>query len=136
MRIIICLLLLAMALVPACTRPIDVGPGLDDYCDQFSKAMRWKDFIGAGNFVRQDVRSAFLDQFQEDEDLNVVDSRIVNFNLNIDQQTAEADYLLEYFRLPSMQVKKWKWKQQWELHQPKALKTAIWHIVNAPPPVP
>ncbi len=120
----------------ACSGPIDVGPGLAKVSHQFSEAMRWRDYLGAAHFLQQDLRSTFLEQFQRDEDLYIVESRIININLNKADGTAEADYLLEYYRLPSSRVKKWRWLQQWQLCRGKITQPGIWQIINAPPPLP
>jgi hypothetical protein len=129
-------LFLILLFVPACTKPIDTGPGLEVVGRQFSEAMRWQDYIGAANYLHEDVRQDFLEQFQPDEDLRVVDSRLISVDLNPQNATAMAVYQLEYYRLPSMRVKKWQWQQQWQLQQKKALKLAVWQIVNLPPEIP
>lgn len=135
MRFIIFVICSALLVLPACTGPLDTGPGLDVISDGFCAAMRWRDFIGAGNYLKEDVRNDFLDQFQQDEDLHVVDSRIEQIKLNSETGIAEADYRLEYYRLPSMRVKKWQWTQQWQLISQEALKASVWQIINRPPPL-
>ncbi len=128
--------LAALLLLPACAGTLDTGPGLPVISNQFSEAMRWQDYIGAGNFLGSDVRSEFLNQFQQDEDLRVVESRIVSVGLKSDADIVVADYELEYYRLPSMRVKKWHWAQEWQLQSQKGLKTGVWLITNSPPPLP
>lgn len=135
MRLIITFLA-ALLFLSACTGPMDTGPGLPAISSQFSEAMRWQDYLGAGNYLQTDIRSAFLDQFEQDEDLHVIESRIVSVELNAETGMVEADYRLEYYRLPSMRVKKWQWSQQWQLQSQKGLKSGIWLITNPPPPLP
>ena len=136
MRFIAYVLFLALLFLPGCTKPIDTGPGLAVIGEQFSEAMRWQDYIGAANFLQQDVRTAFLAQFEQDEDLHVVESRIVSVEFNTDDGTATADYRLQFYRLPSMRVKKWQWSQRWQLSRQKMLETNSWQIVNSPPALP
>lgn len=131
-----CFLVLLLFLLSACAGQVMTGSGLADVSVQFSEAMRWRDFIGAGNYLRQDVRGEFLEMFQADDDLFVVESRIFNVQVDADAQTAEADYRMEYYRLPSMRVKKWSWLQQWQLEQKNAIKSGVWLIVNSPPSAP
>lgn len=130
------LILLLCLLLTACLGSVDVGPGLDKISQGFSESMRWSDYPNAAAYVHPDVREAFLQQFQEDADLHVVDSRILS--VDIDQQKGRADavYVMEYFRLPSGQIKKWRWEQQWRLTQEKMTKPGVWLIENVPPTLP
>lgn len=122
--------------VVACAGSFDPGQEMPAFGDQFSEAMRWQDYLGAANFMHADVRQAFLDQFQQEEDLRVVESRIVSIDLSAETGSAKADYRLEFYRLPSMRVQKWQWSQEWQPQQQKALKSAVWQIVAPPPPLP
>lgn len=136
MRLLFSLFACLLMFLSACSGPLDTGPGLPAISKQFSEAMRWQDYIGAGFSLHEDVRGAFLDQFQQEVDVRVVESRIVSIELDAATKTAEADYRLEFYRLPSMRVKEWQWNQQWQLQQQKSLKSAVWQIVNPPPPLP
>ena len=135
MRSFFCLFSLLMVL-SACAASFDRGPNLVDVGGHFSEAMRWQDYIGAGNHLHPDVRDEFLDQFQPDEDLRVVESQIFKVDLHPEAASADVEYRMEYYRLPSMRVKKWQWTQEWQLQQEKALKSGVWLIVNSPPEVP
>lgn len=125
--------LLFLLLLSACASPINIGPDLAKTSQQFSEALRWQDYHGASNFLLPEVRSAFLDQFQEDQDLHIVESRIVSIDLNQEAGTAEVEYQLEYFRLPSSTVKKWRWTQKWLFQKEKVARPGIWLIENTPP---
>jgi hypothetical protein len=135
MRNILYLMSLLLCL-SACGAAFDEGPGLADVGEHFSEAMRWQDYVGAGSHLDKAVRGEFLDRFQQDEDLRVVESRIFSVELNPETESAKVDYRMEYYRLPSMRVKKWQWTQEWQLQQKKALKSGVWQIVNSPPEVP
>lgn len=136
MAVIVPFFFFLLVLLSGCSGPIDTGPGLGTISNQFSEAMRWQDYVGAGRSLQKDVRGAFLEQFQRDEDLHVVESRIISIELNTETGTAEADYRLKFYRLPSLRVQKWQWLQHWQLSRQKALKSNTWLIVNAPPPLP
>lgn len=129
--------LVSMLMLSACVGSAG-NPGGDLYkqSKHFSEAMRWGDYIGAGNHMRSDVRTELLDIFQDDEDLHAVASSVYSIDLEPGADVAEVEYRLEYYRLPSMRVKKWSWRQQWKLQHNKGLKSGLWLIVNSPPPVP
>lgn len=133
---LLCSLLGTLFFVVACAGSFDAGKDMTAFGDQFSEAMRWQDYLGAANLLHADVRKDFLDQFQQDDDLRVVESRIVSIDLNAEIKVATADFRLEFYRLPSMRVKKWQWSQEWQLQQQKGFKSPVWLIVNPPPPLP
>lgn len=136
MRFIACFFSLSLLFLSACAGALDVGPGLDVIGGQFREAMRWQDYVGAGRHLQQDVRADFVDQFQAEEDLHVVESRLASIELRPETGSAEAVYQLEFYRLPSTRVKKWQWTQQWQFYRQKSLKSGTWKIVNSPPPLP
>jgi hypothetical protein len=99
----------------------------------FCEAMRWKDFQAASHFLTADVKEQFLEQFDEDDMLHIVDSSINKLELAEGLDSAEAEYVLEYYRLPSSRVKKWTWTQQWALIEKNE---QTWQIENAPSELP
>ena len=124
------------SLLVACLGPAAVGPGLPKTSQGFSESMRWRDYQSAALYLQPHVRTAFLDQFKEDEDLHVVESRMQKIDLHENEGWAEAEYVMEYFRLPSNRVKKWRWTQRWVLIQEKVTKPGVWLIETAPPQLP
>lgn len=114
------------------------NPGSDLYeqSKHFGEAMRWGDYIGAGAHMQPDVRSELLDMFENNEDFHAVESFVYSIDLEPDADVAEVEYRLKFYRLPSMRVKEWSWRQEWKLQHKKAIKSGLWLIVNSPPPLP
>lgn len=126
-------------LLPACAGTfdsLDTGPSLADTGDKFSEAMRWRDYQGAGIYLQPELLEAFLEQFPEDDDFHVLDSYIAGIKFDAETGATVLDYRLQYYRLPSMRVKKWSWAQQWKKHTAEGLKADYWLIENPPPPLP
>ncbi len=128
--------LLALALLGGCLGSLELGPGLDKSSFAFSEAMRWRDYRSAAQLVHSEAQGDFLAQFPENEDLRVVDSRILSIELGEGQKSARADYQLEYYRLPTTSIRKWHWEQEWQLVIDKDSKIALWKILNPPPQFP
>lgn len=126
---------LLLLCLTACAMPNRFGPDLQTTSGNFCEALRWRDFIGAANFLAPPLRENFLQQFQNDN-LFVVDSRIVAVQLAASTESASADYQLEYYLMPSNQIKKWRWQQQWQLSDEKTAAVRLWQIQNAPPTFP
>ena len=129
-------LLLLSLLLSACLGAVANSPGLPQTSSHFSESMRWSDFRTAAQYLQPQLRESFLEQFREDADLHVVDSRMTSVELNEAENRAEAEYVMEYYRLPSSRVKKWFWQQQWILIPGEMTKPDIWLIGNAPPELP
>ena len=123
-------------LLSACVGPLDQGPGLERASRGFSEAMRWQDFHGAARFLESAQQEAFFEQFAENSDLHVVDSWFRTIEVDQAAGTAEAEYLLKYYLLPSNRVRTWSWSQEWRLIRGKMTKPGIWMITAAPPPFP
>jgi len=134
-RNIFTLLLLAL-LLTACLSSLQLAPKQDKVSEGFSEAMRWSDFQGAAAYVNLRVRGAFMEQFQEDDDLHIVDSSILSIDLGEDKERVDSAYVMEYYRLPSSKIKKWRWQQQWRLIKGKDSDSGTWLIDNEPPPLP
>lgn len=129
--------LLLLPLLSACIGPLDTGPTLGEASYRFSEAMRWRDYVGAAMFVQQGAQKDFFAHFpQDNEDLRIVGSRVESIDVSEDQQSADATYLLEYYRLPSSRVRKWRWVQHWKQYRENLSKPGLWLIENAPPPLP
>lgn len=123
-------------LLSACLGATDMGTPLPQTSDRFSESMRWSDYLTAGIYLKAEARELFLEQFVEDEDLHVVDSRVVKVDLNEVEGRADVVYQMDYYRLPSSSIKKWRWTQHWVYSREKMTKPGVWLIENGPPKLP
>jgi hypothetical protein len=130
------LFLLLGFFLSACLGATDMGTPLPQTSDGFSESMRWSDYQTAGIYLTPEARELFLEQFVEDEDLHVVGSRVVKVDLNEAEGRAEVVYQMDYYRLPSGSIKKWRWTQHWVYVREKMTKSGVWLIENGPPKLP
>ncbi len=130
------ILLFVLPFLTACLGSSAAGTTPDKPSEGFSESMRWGDYSGAADYVAPSVRDAFLEQFQEDDDLHVVDSSVSKIDVGKDPNRVVAYYVMEYYHLPSSQIKKWRWKQQWRLIVDEESKDEVWLIDNKPPTLP
>lgn len=122
--------LLCLAL-SGCARPLSREPDLARTSKLFSEAMRWRDFRNAADLLRPDLREQFLRQF-DDDDLRIVESRILSVRIDEKQQTAETEYRLQYYRLPSTRIRTWRWIQPW-VYLDGAESEKGWRLDDGPP---
>jgi hypothetical protein len=111
-----------------------LGPGFDTLSGYFVQAVRWQDFQGASQFLVEDEREEFLEQFPRNKDLHMIDVRFERIELDEDVGEAETVLFVEYYMLPSPTVKEWRWTQQWQRLDSKYPEEDIW-LIQAPPPV-
>jgi len=130
------ILLFLAPFLTACLGSSSAGSSPDKPSEGFSESMRWGDYPGAAAYVAPSVRAAFLEQFQEDDDLHVVDSSVTSIDVEQDVKQVDVFYVMEYYHLPSSQIKKWRWTQHWRLIKDKESKSEAWLIDNKPPPLP
>ncbi|PLX87161.1 MAG: hypothetical protein C0619_15275 [Desulfuromonas sp.] len=126
-------ILLLVLLMPACTRPIELGSDFIKLSDHFAEAMRWQDFHGAARLVVAAERDAFLDEFPSNKDLHMVEVGFEQVDLNQAEGVAGAVLLVEYYLLPSVTVREWRWSQQWRRMDTPSVGGSTW-MIQAPPP--
>ncbi|MDX2478891.1 MAG: hypothetical protein QNK24_00985 [Desulfuromusa sp.] len=114
---------------------VDTAPNMDKVTRGFSESMRWADYPTAATYVHVDVRHVFLEQFPEDDDLHIVESKTLSV-VPQNEERAAAVYEMEYYRLPSTRIKKWRWAQQWRFIQETETQPGGWFIENEPPKLP
>ncbi|PLY03027.1 MAG: hypothetical protein C0622_04870 [Desulfuromonas sp.] len=137
MRCFAWILLPLLLVLSACFAPISSEPTVVTNANGFSESMRWGDFPTAAFYLHPDVREDFKSKFVDgDSALHIVESQVLTADLHEDEGWAETVYEMEYFRLPSGQVKKWRWSQHWKVEKDGPLSSANWLIDNAPPAVP
>jgi len=127
---------LVCLMLTSCLELSDVGAPLPVTSSGFSESMRWGDYQTAGTYMQAPARELFFAQFVEDEDLHIVDSQAVKIDLHEQGGWAEVVYQLDYYRLPSSAINKWRWAQRWVYVREKATKSGVWLIENGPPSLP
>lgn len=103
---------------------------------RFTEAMRWQDYPGAARFLAAEHREAFLAQFRNDQDLHVVDSQVLGLDYDDQSEQVAANFVLDYYLLPSTRIQRWIWTQQWQQQPGRFSNQANWLIINRPPPFP
>jgi hypothetical protein len=129
-------LLLLVFLLSSCGLAIQPGHTLHDAQDDFVQRLRWQDCNGAARYLAPEVQSAFLESCQADDDLRFVLAEPESVELSDDQRQADTVTLLEYYRLPSVVVKKYRLRQQWSYRQGTGMKQGAWQVTSPFPKLP
>ncbi len=129
-------LLLVTALLASCGVLIRPAETFLSSQDDFGNRLRWRDCSGAGRYLAAEHKSEFLEFCLSDDNLHFVSVESQGVTLAEDQRSAETVTLVEYYRLPSMVVKKYWLEQQWRYHQPDDNKNGSWQITSPFPLLP
>ncbi len=132
----VCAFLLVATLLVSCGMAVRPAETFLTARDDFSEALRWQDCSGAGRYLAAEYQSELPDSGQSDEDLRVVGVQPQSVEFGEDHRSAETVTLLEYYRLPSVVVKKHRLRQQWSYRQDDRLKSGSWQITSPFPRLP
>jgi hypothetical protein len=126
------LILLGSVLLASCATATGMQAGnlFMSARDDFSQRLRWQDYQGAARYLPVEARSAFLEQFVGQEDLRFVAVEPVSADMGDQNQHAETLTVLEYYRLPSVVVRKYRLRQKW------TFKDGVWQIDSPFPELP
>lgn len=129
-------MLLMVVLLSSCSWAVRPGETLLDARDDFTQRLRWQDCNGAGRYLAPEQKEAFLENCQVDEDLRFVNVEAQSVELSDDKRQADTVTLLEYYRLPSVVVKKYRLNQEWVYQQGEGMKQGVWQVVTPFPELP
>lgn len=129
-------ILLMVVLLSSCGLAARPGETMLESRDDFIQRLRWQDCNGAGRYLAAEHKEAFLERCQADEDLHFVGVQPQSVALSDDQRQADTVTLLEYYRLPSVVVKKYRLRQEWAYRQGEGMKQGFWQIVDPFPELP
>lgn len=129
-------MLLMVVLLSSCGLAARPGETMLDARDDFAQRLRWQDCSGAGRYLAPEHKEAFLESCQANEDLRFVGVQPQSVTLSDDQEKADTVTLLEYYRLPSVVVKKYRLRQEWVYQQSDVMKQGVWQVVSPFPELP
>ena len=129
-------MLLVVVLLSSCSWAVRPGESLLDARDDFAQRLRWQDCSGAGRYLAPEQKAAFLESCQTDQDLRFVGVESQSVDLSDDQRRADTVTQLEYYRLPSVVVKKYRLRQEWSYRESEGMKQGVWEVTSPFPELP
>jgi hypothetical protein len=87
----------------------------EDSRDDFKSALRWKQYEVAASLMKPEYREDFMATFNSEKlkELNIVDVRQIDLKTIQEGRRFETTYEMEYYILPSVTVKTFRFKQTW-----------------------
>jgi len=104
--------------------------------DEFMQHLRWRDFRAAAQYFTETQREGFLQHFRESDDLNITDVRLLTSEYAADDERMETEVEVEYFLLPSVTVKTFRFEQQWSFFRSGEKLPGKWRIISHFPEFP
>ena len=129
-------MLLVVVLLSSCSWAVRPGESLLDASDDFAQRLRWQDCSGAARYLAPEQKVAFLESCQTDQDLRFVGVESQSVDLSDDQRQADTVTQLEYYRLPSVVVKKYRLRQEWSYRESEGMKQGVWEVTSPFPELP
>ncbi len=124
------LITLCAVMLVGCSMAMRPGDSFVKARDDFAERLRWGDYQGAGRYLEEEMRIAFLERFFEMEDLRFVQVDPISAELTDENRRAVSWIALEYYRLPSVVVQKYRLRQEWTFSE------GAWRIVSPFPELP
>ncbi len=132
----VCWIYMMVVLLSSCGWAARPGETLLDARDDFTQRLRWHDCNGAGRYLAPEQQKTYLENCRVDEDLRFVGVEAQSVELSDDKRKADTVTLLEYYRLPSVVVKKCRLRQEWVYQQGEGMKQGVWKVVSPFPELP
>ena len=129
-------ILLVAVLLVSCAMVVPPGETFLTARADFTQRLRWHDYPGAGRYLEPQHQSAFLEAYRGDEDLRFVAVQPQSVDFSEDNRRAETVTLVEYYRLPSVVVRKYRLRQEWRYRQGEGMKQGVWQITSSFPELP
>lgn len=104
--------------------------------DEFMQHLRWRDFRAASRYFTETHRESFLRHFRESDDLNITDVRLLSAEYVADNERMETEVEVEYFLLPSVTLKTFRFEQQWRFFRGGENLPGKWRITSLFPEFP
>ena len=98
--------------------------------ENFMQQVRWLKFSGAALHFEEDLREEFMERFEDVDDLKVTSFRISRVKAEVPGKVVAVHYELEYYRLPSVTVRKERFPLNWELRSSGRKELDYWRIVD------
>jgi hypothetical protein len=114
------------------THKDDLGKKNDD----FLLRVRWLDFPGASLHFDTELRQEFVERYDEADDLKITRFDAMRIDADIPQEKVTIHYLLEYYILPSVTVKKKRFSLTWEKQPSGVVGEDYWRIMEPFPELP
>ncbi len=129
--------LLLLLLLPACSsRMQPVGRLGEMSLEEFMAALRWKRFGVAANLMQEEFRAGFRQTFAAVPEIHITDVRLVDVASEAEGRRFTATLDMDYYILPSISVKTFRFEQTWGYFDGKAAPRQGFLITSPFPPFP
>lgn len=95
--------------------------------EEFARMLRWNEFGAASSFLLPEARNAFQSSFPVDSTLQIVNLRHEP-GVPAADRTVQSTLYLEYYRPPSVAVRKAELPLEWRCIEAGALQPCLWRI--------
>jgi hypothetical protein len=129
------LILALLMLLASCAPPSGTTEELTPAGRDFLQRLRWKDYQGAAAYLLPEHRQAFLGHFAVQDQLYITEVQLEQVESSAPGQGVTWG-VLEYYRLPSVSVRKFRFQLDWTYVGGGRLQVGSWLISTPFPAIP
>jgi hypothetical protein len=124
-----------LVLLAGCAPPVGTTEELTPAGRDFLQRLRWKDYQGAAVYLLPEHRQEFLGSFAAQEQLYITDVQLEQVEGTASGQGITRG-VIEYYRLPSVSVRKFRFHLDWTYVGGGRLQVGSWQISTPFPAIP
>jgi hypothetical protein len=113
------LLLTLLVCISGCNLGKNIEKENQNALNDFMLSLEWEKFASAAAYLAPEHRKAFRNTFMELEDLDVVSVDLLTIEFSADGRRAETTMEMEYYILPQLTVKKFRFDMVWVYFAPE-----------------
>jgi len=106
-------MVLIVVFVSACASLPKAGETFPNATRDLTTRLRWGDYPGVARYLAPKNRAVFLKEFDDGENLNIVDVRLDSVTEGKADKQAQTCLAVEYYRLPSTVLKTSRFCLDW-----------------------
>ncbi len=126
--------IIGLLLIAACAPAVQPSDQFLAASRDFSQRLRWQDWHGAARYMEAPHGEEFLERFRPLEGLHITDVQLESAELQGEDGRVAAWMVMEYYLLPSLTVKKLRFRQEWVYRDPG--RSGQWRIASPFPDFP
>lgn len=127
------LAVVAVVLVAACATLPKAGETFPEVTRDFATRLRWGDYSGVAHYLTPENRTVFLDESDNNENLNIVDVRYDSMEEGKGDTRATTCLSVEYYRLPSTVIKTSRFCVDWSYQGLNSGAPGGWQVLSPIP---
>lgn len=128
--------LLTALLIASCGLAARPRTEFEPVFKSYVERLRWRDYQTVAGYLPEAERRDFLQRFSDMDELHIVDVKLDSAEFSEDGKRVLTAITVEYYRIPSIAVKKTRLHQEWTYQGGDRYHPGSWGLAGPFPPFP